>query len=92
MTSELVDRNIQIKLDTCRHQKNETIRRVNTASSYRQDVQCGHRASARADTCFEVEIVHMPPLELVDVLAVAADVARVDEDAVAEDAGVVLDL
>lgn len=33
-----------------------------------------------------------PPLELVDVLAVAADVARVDEDAVAEDAGVVLDL
>lgn len=31
-------------------------------------------------------------LQLVDVLAVAADVARVDEDAVAEDAGVVLDL
>lgn len=32
------------------------------------------------------------PLELVDVLAVAADVARVDENAVAEDTGVVLDL
>lgn len=31
-------------------------------------------------------------LQLVNVLAVAADVARVDEDAVAEDAGVVLDL
>lgn len=31
-------------------------------------------------------------LKLVDVLAVATDVARVDEDAVAEDAGVVLDL
>ena len=31
-------------------------------------------------------------LQLVDVLAVAADVARVDEDAVTEDAGVVLDL
>lgn len=32
------------------------------------------------------------PLEFVDVLAVAADVARVDENAVAEDTGVVLDL
>lgn len=32
------------------------------------------------------------PLQLVDVLAVAADVARVDEDTVAEDARVVLDL
>lgn len=32
------------------------------------------------------------PLQLVHVLAVAADVARVDEDAVAEDAWVVLDL
>ena len=31
-------------------------------------------------------------LQLVDVLSVAADVARVDDDAVAEDAGVVLDL
>lgn len=31
-------------------------------------------------------------LQLVDVLSVAADVARVDEDALAEDAGVVLDL
>lgn len=31
-------------------------------------------------------------LQLVDVLSVAADVARVDEDAVSEDAGVVLDL
>lgn len=31
-------------------------------------------------------------LKLVDVLSVAADVARVDEDAVSEDAGVVRDL
>ena len=31
-------------------------------------------------------------LQLIDVLAVATDVARVDQDAVAEDAGVVLDL
>lgn len=38
------------------------------------------------------KVRHESPLQLVDVLALAADVARVDEDAVAEDAGVVLDL
>ena len=38
------------------------------------------------------KVRHESPLQLVDVLAVAADVARVDEDTVAEDAGVVLDL
>lgn len=36
--------------------------------------------------------INISVLELVDVLAVAADVARVDEDTVAEDTGVVLDL
>lgn len=41
-------------------------------------------------TKFSLKIYYV--LELVDVLAVAADVARVDEDAIAEDAGVVLDL
>lgn len=40
----------------------------------------------------EISLKSYLALQLVDVLAVAADVARVDEGAVAEDAGVVLDL